>query len=117
MGFNFRIMGLILVGGLVLGCGFLSLRVKILTLERDIEKEARVVAEGELNALRRSSILKIETIDNARRIDLERHSFEKENVRAIERARSDGNGPLAPVLRDTAGRLRDRLHDIDRRAD
>lgn len=86
--------------------GATLLFLKIRTLERDQAVLAREVAEDTLERVRRESILIAESFYRARKADHDRQEFITRNAVAVEKARKDGDGPLAPVLRDALERVR-----------
>ena len=94
------------VSFLVVFSGVTLLFLKIRTLERDQADAARVVAEATAEAYRRESILIAESFERVRKADHDRNNFISGNAVAVEKGRQDGDGPLAPVLRDAVERVR-----------
>lgn len=105
-----RLPWIIGIGIMMLSFGGLAAKVKILTLERDAAVLASGVAQAALQHQQRVDFAQMRALTKAREDDRERQKFLEENERQIGRA---GDGPLAPVLRDTLGRVRDRY---DRRS-
>ena len=100
-----RLPWIIGIGIMMVSFGGLVAKVKILTLERDAANSARVVAEQSLEHQQRVDFAQMRALTKAREDDRDRQKFLEDNERQIGRA---GDGPLAPVLRDTLGRVRDR---------
>lgn len=69
---------------------------------------ARVVAEQQLEATQRVSAAKIDALQSTMEEGYERQYFLQKTETGIDQGRAVGDGPLAPVLRDTLGRLRQR---------
>ncbi|MDI1227349.1 MAG: hypothetical protein PSY14_06680 [bacterium] len=78
------------------------------------ERLARVVAEKSLQAQTESSAATAAAIQLDMEEAHERNDFETDALLGIAAARHSGDGLLAPVLRDTARRLRDRQSARDK---
>lgn len=102
------LIGLVTIGLLAFGLQHFYFKAQILTVERDTAEAARVLAEGQAEAIRRESILISDALNKAREADNERSKFYTDTRIQIERGRQTGDGPAAAVLRDTADRLRER---------
>lgn len=91
---------------------FMWLRVENLTLERDTAVQARDVADKAREASERLRKAQIQALEKVSKENHERQNFIIENTKAIEQGRAAGDGPLAPVLRATAERLRKRSASV-----
>lgn len=77
-------------------------------IEKDAAVLARGVAENTLDSTRRVSAAKIGAMQSTMEDADERQQFLQKTEISINQGRLAGDGPLAPVLRDALGRLRQR---------
>jgi hypothetical protein len=103
---------LIILGAVsVIGLGGLGVKLKITTLERDLEKCRGGIAVDALETSEAVRAAEVKALETARKDDHERQTFITENKIALERNRQAGDGPLAPVQRDMLERVRQRYSE------
>lgn len=101
----------VLAAVILLGvCGYYAHKAKITAAERDEFRAGLSIANAQLDAQAAISESKIKAIETVRENDRDRSEFKNEGNAAIERGRVAGDGPVAPVLRDTVQRVQQRYN-------
>lgn len=91
--------------------GYVYYRIEQAGYNRCEAKEAvsaGVVAQKQEQATQQAAAAEIGAMQSTMEEDNERTTFMRNIENNIQAARKDGNGPLAPVLRDALGKLRQR---------
>lgn len=97
-----------LAAAISLAIVLLFVKVQNLTVQRDKEKAARVIAEKALQASERARMVERGVLEKVREQDGDRNKFKNEADLHIERGRQDDDGVLPAYTVDVLERVRDR---------
>lgn len=103
---NYRkvVIPALLFAALAISLGLAHYRLK----ERDAAILATKVAQASLETTQRVAAAKIDAMQSTMEDTDERNKFIQNTEQGIQQDKTAGDGPLAPVLRDALGRLRQR---------
>jgi len=103
-----RVLIVLAITGILGFAGYMAFTAKIRTVERDKAISDLTYLRTLNNAQAASAAAKQEALETKGENDHDRAEFKKETAVAIEAGRKDGDGPVAPVLRDAVERVQSR---------